>query len=176
MYLIIILKHDTFNMTGQYYKKGHIQMEMKIETIPAYKIAYIRHIGPYGIENIQTMESLKSWAKLNHLLDDESVILGIAQDNPETTQPENCRYDACLVISGDDFAHDDNVSYGTVAGGKYAVFTVKHTKKAMQEAWMDIFSELHRRGCQIDATRPIIERYAVEMVNNHKCEICIPVC
>ena len=76
-------------------------MNIKIENIPAYRIAYIRQIGPYGISNVRTMEKLKEWAKSNHLFNDESIILGIVQDNPETTKPENCRYDTCIVVSND---------------------------------------------------------------------------
>ncbi|WP_429084210.1 hypothetical protein [Brassicibacter mesophilus] len=40
---------------------------------------------------------------------------------------------------------------------------------------MDIFPELSRQGYQFDKERPIIERYIVEIVNNHCCEICVPV-
>lgn len=151
-------------------------MEMKIETTPAYKIAYIRHIGPYGTGNIQTMENLKKWANSRHLLNDESIILGVAQDNPETTKPECCRYDVCLVLSDEDSTRDNDVSYGTIVGGKYAVFIIEHTAQAVQKAWGSIFPELQMQGCQNDAARPILERYAAKMVKNHKCEICVPVC
>jgi DNA gyrase inhibitor GyrI len=149
-------------------------VEMKIEMIPCDNIACIRQVGPYGADNMQTMERLKAWAAANHLLNDESVILGIAQDNPATTAPENCRYDACLVIF-DDATRDDHIRYGTAAGGKYAVFTIDHTVEAVRNAWGKIFPELQRHGACIDVTRPVIERYAARMVRNHKCEICVPV-
>jgi len=150
-------------------------MDIMIEKIPAYKIAYIRQIGPYGINNKQTMEKLKEWAKSNHLFNDESIIFGIAQDNPETTKPENCRYDTCIVVSNDYLVTDDYVREGDIVGGKYAVFKIKHTEEAVQKAWTDIFPELLRQGYQFDEARPIIERYIVKMVNNHYCEICVPV-
>ena len=31
-------------------------MEMKVETLPKSRIAYIRNVGPYGYANKQTME------------------------------------------------------------------------------------------------------------------------
>jgi len=150
-------------------------MDTVIEKIPAYKIAYIRQIGPYGINNVQTMEKLKKWAKSNHLFNDESIIFGIAQDNPETTKPENCRYDTCIVVSNDYSVIDDYVREGDIVGGKYAIFKINHTAEAVQKAWIDIFPELLRQGYQFDEVRPIIERYIVKMVNNHHCEICVPV-
>jgi DNA gyrase inhibitor GyrI len=150
-------------------------MDIMIEKILAYKIAYIRQIGPYGINNVQIMEKLKKWAKSNHLFNDESIIFGIAQDNPETTKPENCRYDTCIVVSNDYSVTDDYVREGDIVGGKYAVFKINHTVEAVQKAWSDIFPELLRQGYQFDEARPIIERYIVKMVNNHHCEICVPV-
>ncbi|PKM76032.1 MAG: DNA gyrase inhibitor [Firmicutes bacterium HGW-Firmicutes-15] len=150
-------------------------MDIVIEKMPAYRIAYIRQIGPYGINNVKTMEELKKWANFNHLSNDESIILGIAQDNPETTKPENCRYDTCMVVSNDYSVTDGNVREGNIVGGKYAVFIINHTAEAVQKAWIDIFPELLKQGYQFDKARPIIERYTVQMVNNHHCEICVPV-
>ncbi len=150
-------------------------MDIIIEKMPAYRIAYIRQIGPYGINNVQTMEELKKWAKFNHLFNDESIILGIALDNPENTKPENCRYDTCIVVSNDYSVTDSYVREGNIAGGKYAVFKINHTVEAVKKAWIDIFPELIRQGYQFDEARPIIERYIVQIVNNHYCEICVPV-
>lgn len=155
-------------------------MEMKIETIPPYKVAYIRQIGPYGSGNVQTMQKLKTWARTNGLLHDDSIILGIAHDNPETTKPENCRYDTCLVISDDDCAShkaagNEDVSLGNIAGGRYSVFMITHTAEAVQQAWLEIFPEIARHGYQFDETRTVLERYAAKIVNSHYCEICVPV-
>lgn len=150
-------------------------MNMKIETVPAYKIAYIRHIGPYGTGNVQTMEGLKNWAKSNDLLHDKSIILGIAHDNPETTKPENCRYDTCIVVSDDYCVNIGYVNQGNIVGGSYAIFKISHTAEAVQNAWLEIFPELLKQGYQFDETRPVLERYIVEMVYNHYCEICVPI-
>lgn len=157
------------------YNKRRKIMNIKIEMIPSYKIAYIRKVGPYGCENVQTMEKLKSWAKSNNLYNDESIIFGIAHNNPETTMPENCRYDTCFVISDDYFIKNGDLSQGNIVGGKYAVFKIDHTAEAVQKAWNDIFLELTMQEYKFDKTRPILERYVVEMVNNHYCEICVPI-
>lgn len=150
-------------------------MDITIEKIPPYRIAYIRRVGPYGNNNVQTMEEIKKWARANHLFDEETVILGIAQDNPKITEPENCRYDTCVVVSNNFSSNDDFVNIGNIVGGKYAVFKIDHTAEAVQKAWIEIFPELSEKGYQFDNTRPIIERYAVKMINNHFCEICVPV-
>jgi len=150
-------------------------MKMKIEMMPECEIAYIRRIGAYGRRNVQTMERLKAWARMNHLLNEDSIILGIPQDNPETTNPEKCRYDACLITTADQPIRDDNVSKGKISESNYAVFEIDHTAEAVQQAWHEIFQELSSHGYEMDGSKPIMERYAAKMVNNHRCEICVPI-
>ncbi|MFF5994758.1 GyrI-like domain-containing protein [Lysinibacillus sp. KU-BSD001] len=152
-------------------------MDAKIENIPSCTIAYMRQTGPYGTTNVnvQLMEKFKCWVKANHLFTDQSILLGIAQDNPAFVAPENCRYDACLVVPDDYRVNADGVKLGNIRGGRYAVFKVTHTVEAVQRAWGEVFLQLENEGFTLDETRPILERYTVELVNNHTCEICIPI-
>lgn len=150
-------------------------MNIQIEKIPSYRIAYIRRIGAYGEDNVKTMEKLKVWAKSNNLLNGKSIILGIAQDNPNITKPENCRYDTCFVVDESYLNHDNDVRFTHISGGNYAVFKIEHTKKAIQLVWNNIFTELEKHHYKLDLTKPILERYIKEMVDNNLCEICAPI-
>ncbi|KNY28536.1 AraC family transcriptional regulator [Pseudobacteroides cellulosolvens] len=150
-------------------------MNISFEDIPSYRIAYIRQIGPYGTSNVQAMEKLKNWAKSNNLFNDKSIIFGIAHDNPETTKAEDCRYDTCVVISDEYCVNEEYINQGNIIGGNYAVLKISHTAEAVQKAWIDMFPNLLKQGYHFDETRPILERYIVEMVNNHFCEICVPI-
>ena len=143
--------------------------------MPSYYIFFIRHTGPYGPGNLLTMEKLKDWALTNLLLNDETIILGIARDNPELTNPKDCRYDACLVVSKNFCFQDESINRDVLNRGKYAVFTIAHTADVIQQAWNDIFYELQKQGLAIDYTKPILERYITKMVQNHLCELCIPI-
>ncbi len=147
---------------------------MTIEHILPVRVAYLRRTGPYGPGNNSTMEQLKTWAKNERLLNHESVIFGIAQDNPKTTPPEDCRYDACLAVADSFCTRDDRISLGQLDGGCYAVFAVAHTADAIQQAWRDIFAVLQQQGLSSNLTKPVIERYAAQMVSRHECEICVP--
>jgi len=150
-------------------------MDINIEMISSYKIAYIRRTGTYGSENVQIMEQLKSWARENDLLNETSIILGIAQDNPQIIEPKNCRYDTCLVVSDEFKVNNKYINFGKTMDGKYCVFKIGHTADAMQKAWRKIFSELSKKGYEFDDRRPIIERYKAEMVSENYCEICVPI-
>lgn len=123
----------------------------------------------------QSMRYIKTWAKSNGLFTEQSIILGIAHDNPELVEPKSCRYDTCIVISNDYCIDDDSVSEGNIIGGKYAVFRIKHTAEEVQKAWLTIFHELYNQNYHLDETRPILERYRNEMVKEHYCEICVPI-
>ncbi|MDT8718442.1 GyrI-like domain-containing protein [Clostridium sp. 19966] len=150
-------------------------MNISIEMIPSYKIAYIRRVGPYGSENVKIMEQLKSWAREKNLFNENSIILGIAQDNPQFTEPKDCRYDTCLVVSDEFDVDNKHINFGKTIGGKYCVFKINHIVDAEQKAWIEIFPELSKRNYKFDDRRPILERYAMQMINKHYCEICVPI-
>ncbi len=146
-------------------------MAFMIEQIPVQPIVYMRRIGTYGMENFHLMASLKEWANQKGLLKD-SVIFGIAHDN-ENTPPEKCRYDVCLVAAAD-CPVDEAVQRGQIDGGKYAVFTIPHTSEAVQKFWASITQILQKKELLPDLTKPILERYKFELVEEGKCEFCIP--
>lgn len=151
---------------------------MKIEQFREKTVAFIRRVGPYGAKNKEIMEQLKAWAQTNKLVDKDNMILAFIHDNPQTTLPQNCRYDVCVVLPPNWKQNKENeVTFKTTkeAVGNYAVFTVTHTPLAMQQAWGEIFRELEENSYLLDEKKPIVERYQQEFVENHLCEICVPV-
>jgi len=146
---------------------------MTVEHLPTYRIAYIRQVGPYGPANAQAMEKLKVWAMERNLLTTSAILFGIPQDNPATTPPENCRYDACIVISEDDEI-GGSINESELAGGTYVICNIKHTAEEVQKAWAEVLPYIQSKGYQID-NKPVIERYTGEMITHHLCEICIPI-
>ncbi|WP_294378452.1 GyrI-like domain-containing protein [uncultured Clostridium sp.] len=150
-------------------------MKMIIEKMPKMNIAFYRNVGPYGNSNYTTMEKIKKFAQVNNLFNEDTVILGISRDNPETTEPEKCRYDAGIVVSEDFNIEKEDLQKGTVDGGKYVVFIIEHTAEAVQKAWNELFQEILKKGYKMDLSRYIIERYTVKMIKDCKCEICVPI-
>ncbi|TLG76718.1 AraC family transcriptional regulator [Culicoidibacter larvae] len=142
-------------------------MNITIENFEPMAIAYYRQIGPYGANNVTVMTKIKNWATDQNLFNKDAVILGIIHDNPTTTAPENCRYDAAIIVT----ANYPEIEQTTLAGGKYAVMTLEHTVEAMQAVWENIASA----KLNLDSTRPILERYPRALVDIHLCQICIPV-
>ncbi|WP_145330359.1 GyrI-like domain-containing protein [Paenibacillus xylanexedens] len=149
-----------------------------LEQLRPFRMAFVRHTGPYGPSNMQTMEKLKQWAKQKELLKEDAILYGIPQDDPRVTMPEHCRYDACIVIS-DDFHFEQepglDISLGKSPGGNYLTITIPHTTEGIQRAWNEMISQLHLYGYSMNNTKPVIERYRLSLLNQHLCEFCIPV-
>lgn len=147
-------------------------MDFVMEQLPVLPILYMRRTGAYGGENYQLMEALKKWADGQGLLRG-SVIYAVAHDAPDTP-PEQCRYDVCLVAAPDAPA-EGPVQKGELPGGKYAVFTVPHTAEAVQGFWNSVIQVLQANGLAHRASSPILERYQYALVEDGKCEFCVPV-
>ncbi|MEM7737959.1 MAG: GyrI-like domain-containing protein [Deinococcota bacterium] len=154
-------------------------MNVTLQTLPTYRIAYMRQIGPYGVNNAQLMQKLKTWAVTQDLLDASSIILGIAHDDPALTPADKCRYDCGIVLAAD-YNLDKRINETTFPGGEYAVVLLEHTAEAINTAWQQIFSTwLPDSAYQLD-TRPIFERYmgasnADVTIEPATCEICVPI-
>ncbi len=151
------------------------QVKMKLEKLPQTKIIFMRRTGIYSLENNKLMESIKEWLTVHDFLNENAVILSIAQDDPKETAPEKCRYDVGLVVSDFPPLADSKILSGEIESGSYAVFPVEYTATAVAKAWATIFDILADYGYSIDQTKPVLERYTAEMIAEHLCKICIPI-
>ncbi|WP_248061711.1 AraC family transcriptional regulator [Paenibacillus silvae] len=134
--------------------------EMVVGQIASATIAYVRQVGPYGPSNREAMEKLKQWADRNQLLDAQATLLGIPQDDPSSTPPQHCRYDACIVLDHDYHFKNENapaIHIGTFAGGRYLICIVPHTAEGIRDAWNEIILHVHAKEIQMDR-KPMIER------------------
>ena len=146
------------------------------EDSDAPEVLYMRRTGPYGAGNHALMETFKAWLKGHQLYGDDTVIMAIPLDNPCTTVAQECRYDVCVARApGQVPAPSEGAGIRRLDVGRYAVFLIEHTVRAIQEAWAACFSELKRLGYSPDFTRPVMERYAKRLVEQHRCELCVPI-
>lgn len=148
-------------------------MKIQHENIAALPIVYMRRTGAYGPKNFELMENMKQWLRRNNAWSNAGTIYAIAQDNAATTPPEQCRYDVCFVT--DETFNDSAVCSGTLPGGEYLVFRIPHSSEAVQQFWGTIGEALASAGATMDESRPILERYQIQLVEQGECEFCLPV-
>lgn len=169
----ISLDIDVLNMIGENIMKFFVKMNC--ENLDTSTVLYMRRTGPYGECNYVLMDKFKMWLYEQNLLCDDTVILGIPLDNPNTTEANKCRYDVCVIDSECLKPDSDEVKRRQIDGGKYVVFLIEHTTEAVQRAWAEFFAELNNNNYLLDTSRPIIERYSKKLVDNNYCELCVPV-
>jgi AraC family transcriptional regulator len=93
--------------------------EVTIEQVPARRVAYLRHLGPYK-EVGPTFRRLLDWARARGLLRPETTVLSISYDDPEVTPPDQIRCDCCVTVD-EGFRPEGDIRVQTVEGGEYAV-------------------------------------------------------
>jgi DNA gyrase inhibitor GyrI len=142
---------------------------MKQENLQNVRIAYMRSVGEYGSKNHELMETFKAFLSENDLFDENTVILGIALDNPAQIPAEKCRYDIGLVLNGKTI---NGLETRPIDDGDYAVFEVEHTAEGVQRFWNDTPGLAEKLA--VDFEKPIIDRYAMKKIKDHLCEFLLP--
>ncbi|KRC62452.1 hypothetical protein ASE14_01030 [Agromyces sp. Root81] len=145
------------------------------EVAPSYRTAYLRRQGAYGPDNAAQIAEVKRWAEQAGLLTEDAILFGVAHDDPTTTPPSQCRYDAGVVVSADVVLSGSGLREGSLPGGDCAVIEVAHTSEGLQHAWSCALPALTESGQSIDHARPIYERYVPRLLAMRRCELVVPI-
>jgi AraC family transcriptional regulator len=161
-------------------RKEERAMAVHVRDLPAYHVAYMRYVGPYGDHGIPELwTKLTRWMETHGLAADTAVKLGVAYDDPTVTAPEKCRYDACVVVPAG-FAADRWVNLADMPGGRCAVTEFTGTARDIEAAWEHVFGAwLPGSGYEPD-DRPCFEIYrgnpgVAGKSGTFRCELCLPV-
>ncbi len=83
--------------------------EQKSRNDVLFIVAFVRHIGPYeGLLDRDSplfllWDELFRWGNQNKLINADSLLIGIPQDDPSLAPPDKQRFDVCVQIP-EDFA------------------------------------------------------------------------
>ena len=100
----------------------HVKPPTIVES-PDLHLAYLRQFGSYD-QMDQSFRQLFSWASEHLALKQQPEIMGIVHDNPDLTEEENLRFDACIVVP-QAIQASGAIGYKKIKGGKFAVFRYK---------------------------------------------------
>lgn len=153
-------------------------MNVKLIDREPVTVAYLRHTGPYGPQITEFwMKRVAPWMEANNLMSRPRY--GVALDDPHSTQPAQCRYDACVEITPDQTLAGD-AREKVLPGGRYAVLAFSAPIHTIGAAWDYLLGDwLPKSGLQLDS-RPMFEHYPVDGAYDAKtgaftCDICVPV-
>lgn len=157
---------------------GNAAMKVQLENLPATRVAYMRHVGPYGPSVAKFWATrFLPWRSAQGL--QTATCYGIGWDDPGITPAARCRYDACVEVD-QGFSATSPVSYSQLPGGLYAVGQFSGTLAQLVPAWTYLLREwLAHSGRQLDH-RPLLERYgptasSEAATQTLHMEICLPV-
>jgi len=150
-----------------------------VQDLPAYRIAYMRHLGPYDDGPISVLwEEFSRWAGPRGLFGPGKLSFGVSHDNPEITPPARCRYDAGVEVPHG-FVADGAANVATLPAGKYAVLKVRCVPDELGRHFGEVFGWLGPHGWQ-PGHGPTYQRYGDDcqldpVTGAMTCEICVPV-
>jgi AraC family transcriptional regulator len=159
--------------------------DVELRTLPATRVAYMRHVGRYGSPRITDMwRRFASWCATRGLTSQPRRMFGIAQDNPNITPATHTRYDACIEVD-DGFqptggGGGGGVGVQMIRGGTYACTPFFGNAGQIQAAWVEFLGKsLPDAGYQHDVA-PALEIYEPGFAVDPKtgaftCTLCMAV-
>ncbi len=149
------------------------RMKTEVKEMPAWHVAYVRKIGPYGKATAEAaFGELMRWAGPRGLIG-KGPMMGMYWDNPEVTAPDQCRTDACLPVPPGTKV-DAPIALQEIAGGPYAVCAFDVPITGFGAAWEEAFRWLVQSGREC-ADRPCYELYHDDCTGKTcRFDICIP--
>jgi AraC family transcriptional regulator len=155
-------------------------MRVVIQELSPCRVAYMRHVGPYGAAGIPALWiRFRKWMSTHGLVEADAMRIGIGHDDRWVTPPEKCRYDACVVVP-QDFAGDRFVNVTELPGGRYATSTYLGLAHRVPHAWDALYrSWLPDSGYEPD-DRPCLEIYRGNprvggRPGTLRTDLCVPV-
>ena len=155
------------------FQLGGPPMDVRIESVPVLRVAFMRHTGPYD-QVKGTWEKLMTWAGPRGLLGPHTRILAITHDDPELTPSGRIRYDACIEVD-ERFQPEGEVGVQQVGGGQYAVATHQGPYRRVGETFARLYGEwlpisgrelrsapafvMARNPANMDAEEPLTDVY-----------------
>ena len=114
------------------------QVQVDVKEVEEMNVAYVRHIGAYqGKQEVfsELFAKLVGWAGPRGLLGVPGMqVLCVYHDDPNITQEDKLRVDACITVPTDTKVEGEVGTY-TVAGGKYAFARFEVFPDEFSKAW-----------------------------------------
>ena len=138
-----------------------VVMKVEIKQLPAMRIAYVRHTGPYK-ECKEAWGALINWAGTNGLLGPKTIYLGVCHDDPEVTEQSKIRYDASILLDKK-IQGSGKIGIKTIESETYALSIHKGSYESLYETYAYI--------CGTWAPKQEIEIYLNDPDNTPKEEL-----
>ena len=136
---------------------GDNKMDVSVKKFEEMTVAFVRHVGPYKDVGI-AWEKLCSDSQVIEKSGAGSLAIGICYDDPEVTDEDKIRYDACVTVNNS-FVPERGINRQVIGGGEYAVMVHKGSFDTLLDSYRWIYGEwLPQSGREVESG-PSIEVY-----------------
>ena len=158
--------------------------QVRLEHVRPIIVAFVRHVGPYDklLDPDSPMsllwDELFEWGNANKLINADSLLIGIPQDDPSITPPEKQRFDVCVQIP--EFRNPSgHIGCQTISAGMFGVSRHYGSFDNLSEAYMHIYDSLVTTGKYNLRTQTPFEVYSYSQVKGdiriHFTDVYLPV-
>ncbi len=171
----VAIQPHTFTMISD--DKKH--MKPTIKNIDDINVICAREVGSYEVAAPKAWGRVMRYGYSNRLMAKHIRSIGITHDDPQVTDANQIRYDACLDLDTP-ITPEDNLTKHVIAGGSYAVFLHKGPYEGLQETYSAIFNHwLPESEYELKREEPCFEIYLNRdprktKPENLKTEIYVP--
>lgn len=132
-------------------------LNVEIRTIPAIRVAAVRHVGPYN-ECCGAWKTLCEWAFPKGLLTEKTMFFGICHDDPAVTEPSKIRYDACIDLPEGAMV-DGPAAEITIRSGEYVTAVHKGPYENLYKSYAAVYGQWIPSSGREMAMEPSVEVY-----------------
>jgi AraC family transcriptional regulator len=159
--------------------KSKLNMKPKFKELKTKKVIYVNSIGAYSNKGTEeAWDILCAFAENQKLFGWKTEFIGISHDDPNVTDTERLRYDACITVTKE-VTPEGRIGVKTIEGGKYAMFLHKGPYEGFQELYDYIYGVWLPESSFELRDLPCFEKYLNSpdktKPENLKTEIYIPV-
>ena len=158
--------------------------QVRLEHVRPIIVAFVRHVGPYDklLDKDSPMsllwDELFAWGNANKLINADSLLIGIPQDDPSITRPEKQRFDVCVQIP--EFRNPSgHIGCQTISAGMFGVSRHYGSFDNLAEAYVHIYDSLVTTGKYNLRTQTPFEVYGFSQVKGdiriHFTDVYLPV-
>ena len=165
-------------------KAEPISGQIRLEHVRPIIVAFVRHVGHYDKlldpdSPISPLwDELFAWGNANKLINADSLLIGIPQDDPSITPPRKQRFDVCVQIP--EFRNPSgHIGCQTISAGMFGVSRHYGSFDNLAEAYVHIYDSLVTTGKYNLRTQTPFEVYDYSQVKGdmriHFTDVYLPV-
>ena len=118
-------------------------LDVRIESLEPDVVAFVRHVGPYSGVG-EAWKALMKWGWSKTLFG-SATTFGLCHDDPDVTDPERLRYDACMTVRAGTRVRG-KVALKELPGGTFAVTTHHGDYTSIGRTYAALFARIVTQG------------------------------